>query len=78
MFYTTCRGCRGKIWDGQDGIIALDDEEIRPVVYCSINCLMRRYDAKKECIMKRFELEDELEWHEDKRRKRMPMEGKDV
>lgn len=42
------------------------------VVYCSIDCFMKRYGAQKRCVVMRNELEYELEWHEDKRRKRLP------
>lgn len=72
MFYTECRHCGCKIWDGQDGIYALDEDQIGRVAYCSVDCFMKRYDAQKRCIMKRYALEDVLEWHEDKRRKRLP------
>lgn len=72
MFYTECFHCGHKIWDGQDGVIAFNEAQIGHVVYCSVDCLMRHYDAHKNSITMRYELEIELEWHEDKRRKRLP------
>lgn len=72
MFYTECWNCRRKIWEGQDGVVASDNTGIGRAVYCSVDCFMRHHDAQKRCIIKRYELGVELEWHEDKRRKRLP------